>query len=476
MKTHTMLRTLTILPFALWLGACLPTARGGGGGGGDDENNPPVSTCGNGVVEAGEACDGDCPTTCDGLTACVTSTLVGSADACSAECEIAVVTACVDGDGCCAAGCTSANDDDCSDTCGDNVVDPGETCDGDCPESCVAPDACTNALQTGSADTCSIDCVFEPIADCDVSDTCGDGVVVAGETCDGNCPTSCDDGDACTQDGLSGRAELCNAICFHDPVTSCTDGDGCCAPGCTSSNDDDCVCVPRTCAEVGASCGSAPDGCGGTLSCGGCPAGEACETNQCILDVSAEIGEACADDTDCAGNDPICADNQDFDGGFCTASCTDDFGCPQGTHCAQLPFYSDKVCAPNCQADNDCRPGGSYGCWDADEDGKQECFPKPLGSSPAGGACSGLSDCDANAQGCLIQPTQFPGGLCARQCLFGFDCPGTMKCVTIFGEGRLGVCLDDCTDDPNACRQNYTCSVSTDSITGEQGGICFNQP
>ena len=73
-------------------------------------------------------------------------------------------------------------------------------------------------------------------------------------------------------------------------------------------------------------------------------------------------------------------------------------------------------------------------------------------------------------------PTQFPGGLCARECLFALECPGTMKCVTIFGSGELGVCLDDCTGDPNACRQGYACTVSTDSITGEEGGICYNSP
>ena len=40
-----------------------------------------------------------------------------------------------------------------------------------------------------------------------------------------------------------------------------------------------CGCTPKTCAQMGKNCGSAPDGCGGTLVCdmpGGCPGGQSC--------------------------------------------------------------------------------------------------------------------------------------------------------------------------------------------------------
>jgi hypothetical protein len=37
-----------------------------------------------------------------------------------------------------------------------------------------------------------------------------------------------------------------------------------------------CVCVPTTCAAHEWDCGNVPDGCGGTLSCGTCPAGLSC--------------------------------------------------------------------------------------------------------------------------------------------------------------------------------------------------------
>ena len=58
---------------------------GGGGGGGGDADAAPSTTCGNGVVEAGEECD-------DGNTA--------GSDGCSATCEIEPAWACPGGSAC----------------------------------------------------------------------------------------------------------------------------------------------------------------------------------------------------------------------------------------------------------------------------------------------------------------------------------------------------------------------------------------
>ncbi len=70
---------------------------------------------------------------------------------------------------------------------------------------------------------------------------CGNGTVDPGEVCDGNCPASCDDGDACTADASTGSAATCDLVCTNDPITQCTGGDGCCPSGCTSSTDSDCI-------------------------------------------------------------------------------------------------------------------------------------------------------------------------------------------------------------------------------------------
>ncbi|MGI5864050.1 MAG: hypothetical protein ACOX6T_18615, partial [Myxococcales bacterium] len=57
-----------------------------------------------------------------------------------------------------------------------------------------------------------------------------------GESCEGNCPTSCNDGVACTADALTGSAANCNAACTFQPITVCAPGDGCCPAGCNALN------------------------------------------------------------------------------------------------------------------------------------------------------------------------------------------------------------------------------------------------
>ena len=144
-----------------------------------------AQTCGNGVVEPGEACDGKgddaCPTSCPpSPSACLESMLVGKASDCTARCELQRVDVCRRAsDGCCADGCTAANDPDCSNTCGDGIVQAvnGETCDiaippgspGACPRSCSDGVACTRDVLV-AANTCMATCLFLPITDYRASD------------------------------------------------------------------------------------------------------------------------------------------------------------------------------------------------------------------------------------------------------------------------------------------------------------------
>ncbi|HXU61643.1 MAG TPA: hypothetical protein VN962_08085 [Polyangia bacterium] len=154
--------------------------------------------CGNGLLEAGEACDraitpglpGACPSTCDDANACTIDLPVGSVASCTRACSHAAVTACLNGDGCCPPGCTAYSDSDCAPVCNDGRIEAGETCD---------PPA--------------------------------------------TCPTTCpDDGDACTIERLTGDPQQCNAACRHDPITSCSGArrDGCCPSTCTAATDADC--------------------------------------------------------------------------------------------------------------------------------------------------------------------------------------------------------------------------------------------
>jgi hypothetical protein len=160
----------------------------------EDNDCSGVELCGNGELDDGESCDGDCfqdaaecpePPLAD---VCSRVVLSGSADMCDVKCAVEVITEFDDFDGCCPMGGTPQLDSDCIITpmCGNGVVESGESCDGDCP-----------------------------MAD-----------------------TDCDDLNACTTDVVAGDASMCSAMCGAISITACMDNDGCCAPGCAGQDSD----------------------------------------------------------------------------------------------------------------------------------------------------------------------------------------------------------------------------------------------
>lgn len=80
---------------------------------------------------------------------------------------------------------------------------------------------------------------------------CGNAKVEAGELCDGDCPTSCNDNDACTMDVLAGSPSTCNAVCSYPAISACTSGDGCCPSGCDYKTDGDCPTPVVACDDEG---------------------------------------------------------------------------------------------------------------------------------------------------------------------------------------------------------------------------------
>jgi hypothetical protein len=319
-------------------------------------------TCGNGVVEPGESCDGTtgddaCPTSCPpSPSACLKSTLVGAATDCTARCELGRIDACGARDGCCPDGCMAPMDPDCSPTCGDGVVQAvnGETCDtalaagapGACPKICSDGVSCTRDVLV-AAGTCQAACLFLPITDfragdgccpaggnatldADCAPVCGNGIAEPpGETCDyaapmAACPATCPAGDACTPVRREGSVGACTAACVAHPVSVCASGDGCCPTWCTIANDADC---PAVCGDGVRSAGETCDrGITAGLP-GACPAtcddGDAC-TSDWATGTPAGCTRACshARVTACVGGD-----------GCCPPGCT---------------VAADRDCAPTC--------------------------------------------------------------------------------------------------------------------------------
>ena len=333
-----------------------------------------LARCGDGDLDAGEACD-------DGNTA--------SGDCCSATCEAEAPGPCAsdgnvcttdlcDGAGHCAhtantAPCNDGNfcngADTCAGgTCGVHAGDPclaGAVCNRTCNEatdSCAAPagascpddgNGCTDDRCNGSG-ACLHPANSAPCSDglfCNGADTCSGGSCVvhagdpcaagaecnrtcneAGDTCAAPAGSACgDDGNGCTDDRCDG-----NGACLHPANSSpCSDGlfcngaDTCSGGSCVLHAGDPCAAgaeCNRSCNESADSC-AAPAGSACTADANGCTDDVCDGAGQCGHPANAApcddgnactVGDACAAGACVAGPSPPC--------GRC-AACDPALGC-----------------------------------------------------------------------------------------------------------------------------------------------------
>jgi len=186
-------------------------------------------TCGDGVVDAYEACDGANL----GGQSCASLGLGGGTLGCTAGCRLD------------ASGCTIPP------RCGDGVLDrPDELCDGTDFGALAGDVTCDAFGRNGGTLACSSDCADVVLDRCN---TCGNGVVDFGgdEQCDGTNLA----GATCTSQGFSGGTLACTPTCrfdtdacIHDCATQpCADGDPCthdvcdASTGCSHVAEPDCV-------------------------------------------------------------------------------------------------------------------------------------------------------------------------------------------------------------------------------------------
>lgn len=217
-----------------------------------------------------------------------------------------------------------------------------------------------------------------------VPEGCGNGVLGPGELCDGDCPTTCSDGIACTTDTLMGEARLCNAHCVASPIEICATDDGCCPAACDQTNDGDCsaTCGNATIDALETCDGLCPTSCDDRQACttdtltgsasncsatcsfapiAACVSGDGCCPSACSVqndsDCSATCGNTRVEPPEtCDGNCPFFC----FDGDLCTI----DFRLGSPFSCSAICIHSqidacqhdDGCCPQGCttQADNDC--------------------------------------------------------------------------------------------------------------------------
>ncbi|MCA9706672.1 MAG: lamin tail domain-containing protein [Myxococcales bacterium] len=340
--------------------------------------------CGDGILDPGEACDGDDY----GGQTCQTQGFDGGLLACNVQCEIVT------------AGC---------DACGDGIVDPGEQCDG----SDLAGQDCALQGFGGGTLACDRGC-FLDTSGCWV---CGNEVLDPGEACDGFEL----DGQDCASQGFDAGILACDAACAFDTSGCYLCGDGNLDPGEACDGAD---LGGETCASQGFD--------DGVLGC----------TETCVLDVGGCISFSCGDGV---VNGADQCDAMDLDGqtcmslGFgagtlgCTAGCAFETSacCGDGTiggaeacdgaslggqTCASEGFDGGTLgCAADCSLDT----SGCYACGDGSLDPGEACDGANLGGQTCEGLGMGLTGgllaCDAacafDTGGCTSFPRPVAGQL-----------------------------------------------------------------
>lgn len=194
-----------------------------------ETGEPPDGGCGDGVLDAGEACDSDTfigGETCADVGLGKASELLRCTDTCTLDfgacsaCGDGMVTSpeeCEDGivDATCQSlgfgggtlGCNAcAFDTSNCWACGDGIQDPSEACDG----NDLNGFDCEDLGFVGGQLHCTNACTFD-VSACD-GPGCGDGIVQAGESCDGSV-----NGQTCASlTGLPDGVVTCSPTCTFD--------------------------------------------------------------------------------------------------------------------------------------------------------------------------------------------------------------------------------------------------------------------
>lgn len=376
--------------------------------------------CGNGRLEAGEACDpiSSCPTACPSVR-CQRFRLEG-AQTCGARCvPDTTIAGCVPGDGCCPPTCTRNDDSDCAAVCGNSAVESTETCDP--PADCLAKKAtCVDdsdriRTQVGKPEDCTFDCQVR------------DRPCQAG---DGFCPSGCtflQDSDCKKPAGAScGESSECGA------TAACIEG-RCCIESCSPC---------QSCTGAGGTCAFIPRFSQDNFPAGTCVGGSACDGagackrqdgqvcgSDALLCLSASCVDGTCCNTACNGSCQRC--NLPGSIGTCTTvrNATDPGTCSNGSTC-----NANGVCTPDAVCGN-----GQLTPPEACDDGNG------VGGDGCSGACTvetGWS-CPNPGQTCVcaggftyclgkcanLQNDPQHCGICGRTCPGGAVCNGG-ACLT----------------------------------------------
>ncbi len=188
------------------------------------------------------------------------------------------------------------------------------------------------------------------------------------------------------------------------------------------------TCMPETCMALGVECGSWNDGCGGTLTCGGCPSGQTCADGLCVDD-QPPSPPPCIPAT-CTSWGAECGIWSDGCGGLLSCG-----GCGSGRSCTSGVCVDDEPPPPApCQPATCLALGKECGNWSDGCGGTLNC-----------GGCTGSELCSA-AGACYEPVGPGPEGeilWASTEQTQGVPCNFSSACCEYAGNGEgCGICSD----------------------------------
>ncbi len=374
------------------------------------------SSCGNGIVNQGEVCDGT------NLKSETCESVVGMGSTGTLRCA----SNCVNFD---VSGCTAAS------ACGNGVVEPGEVCDG----ARLNDKTCATEVGPGSTGTlkCAENCMGYITSSCTASTTCGNGVIDGSELCDGTLLN----GATCESEvgpGSVGNV-LCGEGCGHYNLSQCS------APKSCGNNKIDAgeVCDGKqlnnaTCASV------VGKGSQGTLAC----------ANNCF-----------AFDTSKCSKPDTCGNGVIDEGEVCDGMTLAGRTCE-----SEVGYQSTGIlsCAPNCASLDTSKCSAAKTCGNGKLEADELCDGKLLNNATCaslmGNGSTGTLRCNSSCTAydtsdCSL-PTKCGNGILdAGEACDGRNLAGA-TCASVVGFGSTGnlLCNVDCTGfDISACSAKNLC-------------------
>jgi len=308
-----------------------------------------------------------------------------------------------------------------------------------------------------------------------------------------------------------------------------TGGQGGAAGSDSADASDGQACAPKSCAQLGASCGTAPDQCGGVVSCGACPSGQVCGgagvnkcgTNACTAKSCAQLGASCGWLSDQCGSAVDCGTcpagqtcggsgkpnqcsgaagtggaagnagsaGQAGDAGAagaggaapdCAAVCTGHCGTLQGcacNGCVAGQVCTNNLCETDCNTVCQGRCGDLQGCACGGCNGGQTCtnnYCNPDCAATCAGRCGSLQGCVCG--GCGSNET-CAGNYCQTDCpaVCSGHCGSYQGCACggcggslVCNNGTCAECLNGDTDS-QSCDPGMYCPPGTSTRTCVNG-------